>query len=166
MKMSLIAAMDRNRLIGSNNQLPWHLPADLAHFKQITMGKPIVMGRKTYESIGRPLPGRTNIVLSRSGFKAQGIEVVSSICEAVAMAATAEELVVIGGGSIYEMVIDVVDQMHLTVVEGEFTGDAWFPVFDDEQWVISSEEKHFADEKNQYDYSYLTYDRNELIRKK
>lgn len=158
--------MDRNRLIGSNNQLPWHLPADLAHFKQITMGKPIVMGRKTYESIGRPLPGRTNIVLSRSGFKAQGIEVVSSICEAVAMAATAEELVVIGGGSIYEMVIDVVDQMHLTVVEGEFTGDAWFPVFDDEQWVISSEEKHLADEKNQYDYSYLTYDRNELIRKK
>lgn len=166
MKMSLIAAMDRNRLIGSNNQLPWHLPADLAHFKQITMGKPIVMGRKTYESIGRPLPGRTNIVLSRSGFKAQGIEVVSSICEAVAMAATAEELVVIGGGSIYEMVIDVVDQMHLTVVEGEFTGDAWFPVFDDKQWVISSEEKYFADEKNQYDYSYLTYDRNELIRKK
>ena len=161
MKMSLIAAMDRNHLIGNKNQLPWHLPADLAHFKQITMGKPIVMGRKTYESIGRPLPGRINIVLSRSNFKADGVEVVSSICEAVAKVANAEELVVIGGSTIYEMVIDVVDQMYITFIEADFDGDAWFPEFDAEQWSVSKEEKYCADEKNKYDYRYVTYDKKE-----
>jgi len=161
MKMSLIAAMDRNRLIGNKNQLPWHLPADLAHFKQVTMGKPIVMGRKTYESIGKPLPGRTNIVISRSDYKAEGVEVVSSICAAVAKVANADELVVIGGSTIYEMVIDVVDQMYLTFVEAEFTGDTWFPAFDSEKWFISSEEKHAADEKNKYDYRYVTYEKKE-----
>lgn len=164
MILSLIAAMDRNRLIGNNNQLPWHLPVDLAHFKKITLGKPIVMGRKTYESIGRPLPGRTNIVLSRSGFQADGVECVSNICEAVAKVANADEIVVIGGSSIYEMLLDVVDRMYLTFVDGDFKGDAWFPEFDVEQWSISEEEMMTADKDNQYGCRFITYDKNaELV---
>jgi len=159
MILSLIVAMDRSRLIGNNNQLPWHLPVDLAHFKKTTMGKPVVMGRKTYESIGRALPGRTNIVLSRSDFKADDVEVVSSICEAVAKVADAEELVVIGGGTIYEMTIDVVDRMYITFVDGDFNGDAWFPEFDPELWAVSAEEKLPADEKNKYDCTFITYDK-------
>ena len=159
MKLSLIAAMDRNRLIGNNNQLPWHLPADLAHFKQVTMGKSIVMGRKTYESIGRPLPGRTNIVLSRQGFEAEGVVNVSSICEATALTVTEDEIMVIGGGTIYQSLIDVVDRMYITYVDGEFSGDAWFPDFDETQWVIGSEETVCADENNQYDCRFVTYDR-------
>ena len=159
MKLSLIAAMDRNRLIGNNNQLPWHLPADLAHFKQVTMGKSIVMGRKTYESIGRPLPGRTNIVLSRQGFEAEGVVNVSSICEATALTVTEDEIMVIGGGTIYQSLIDVVDRMYITYVDGEFSGDAWFPDFDETLWVIGSEETVCADENNQYDCRFVTYDR-------
>ena len=151
--------MDRNRLIGNNNQLPWHLPADLAHFKQVTMGKSIVMGRKTYESIGRPLPGRTNIVLSRQGFEAEGVVNVSSICEATALTVTEDEIMVIGGGTIYQSLIDVVDRMYITYVDGEFSGDAWFPDFDETQWVIGSEETVCADENNQYDCRFVTYDR-------
>ena len=149
--------MDRNRLIGNNNRLPWHLPVDLAHFKQVTMGKSIVMGRKTYESIGRPLPGRTNIVLSRQGFEAEGVVNVASICEATALTVTEDEIMVIGGGTIYQSLIDVVDCMYITYVDGEFSGDAWFPDFDETQWVISSEETVSADENNQYDCRFVTY---------
>ena len=162
MSLSLIVAMDRNRLIGNNNQLPWHLPADLAHFKQVTMGKPIVMGRKTYESIGRPLPGRKNIVLSRAGFSADGVEVVSSICEAIAKVADAEEVMVIGGSTIYESVIDVVDRIYLTIIENEFSGDAWFPTFDMALWSVSSEEDFVADDKNHYAYRFITYQRKDI----
>ena len=159
MRFSLIAAMDRNRLIGNNNELPWHLPADLAHFKQVTMGKPIVMGRKTYESIGRPLPGRTNIVLSRQGFQAEGVVSVSSICEATTLTVNDEELMVIGGSSIYESVLDVVDRMYITYVDGEFSGDAWFPEFDDNLWSLSDESILEANEKNQYGCRFVTYDK-------
>ena len=159
--LSLIVAMDRNRLIGNNNQLPWHMPADLAHFKQVTMGKPIVMGRKTYESIGRPLPGRKNIVLSRAGYSADGVEVVSSICEAVATVADAKEVMIIGGATIYASVLDVVDRIYLTIIDDEFSGDAWFPEFDKELWTVISEEQFSADDKNRYAYRFITYERKD-----
>jgi len=140
MVISIIAAMDRNHLIGDNNQLPWHLPADFAHFKSVTMGKPIIMWRKTYESIGKPLPGRTNIVLSRNpDLQFEGVECVSSFEDAVALVADSAELLVIGGSTIYQMLLPQVDRMYITYVDGEFKGDAWFPDFDESEWIRSEE---------------------------
>ncbi len=158
MLVSIIAAMDRNRLIGNNNQLPWHLPADLAHFKQVTMGKPIIMGRKTYESIGRPLPGRTNIVLTRSAdFQADGVVLEHTLEAAINSAGDVEEVMIIGGGTIYEMALPIADRLYLTYVESAFEGDAWFPEFDLAQWQIIDEQAHQADENNSSDYRFVTY---------
>ena len=160
MIVSIIAAMDRNRLIGKRNQLPWHLPADLAHFKKVTMGKPIIMGRKTFESIGRPLPGRTNIVLTRSvDFSAEGVSIVASLEQALALAAAEDEAVIIGGSSIYELALPQVDRLYLTYIENSFEGDAWFPDFDLGQWQIVASEEHSADKKNPCDYRFVTYQR-------
>lgn len=160
MLVSIIAAMDRNRLIGSNNQLPWHLPADLAHFKQVTMGKPIIMGRKTYESIGRPLPGRTNIVLTRSpDFHAEGVVTANTLQQALDYASVEDEVMIIGGSSIYELALPGADRLYLTYVESDCEGDAWFPEFDIERWRIVASEQHAADEKNSSDYRFVTYDR-------
>jgi len=160
MLVSIIAAMDRNRLIGDNNQLPWHLPADFAHFKSITMGKPIVMGRKTYESIGKPLPGRTNIVLTRNpAICYEGVECVASFKDAVTLAADAEELMIIGGSTIYEMLLPMADRMYITYVEGEFKGDAWFPDFDKSQWLEKEVIVREADEKNLYDCRFVTLEK-------
>ena len=160
MLVSIIAAMDRNRLIGNNNQLPWHLPADLAHFKRVTMGKPIIMGRKTYESIGRPLPGRTNIVLTRSpDFNAEGVLIANSLQQALDYVAVEEEVMVIGGSTIYELALPRADRLYLTYVEDSFEGDAWFPDFDLEQWSIVASEEHSADEKNSSAYRFVTYAR-------
>lgn len=158
MIISLIAAMDNNRLIGSDNSLPWHLPADLAHFKNITMSKPILMGRKTYESIGRPLPGRTNIVLTRSSdVQIEGVTVVNSIEDAVLVVSDVEELMVIGGGSIYELLLPKADRMYISYVEGEFEGDAWFPEFDEGEWEIIDDKIQVPDEKNSYACRFVTY---------
>ena len=160
MIISLISAMDRNRLIGNNNQLPWHLPADFAHFRAVTMGKPIVMGRKTWESIGKPLPGRTNIVLSRNpDARFEGAVCVSSFDEAVAVVPEAEEIMIIGGSSIYEMLLPIADRMYLTFVDAEFDGDAWFPDFDENQWQVTESKEHPADEKNVYDCRFVTLQR-------
>ena len=158
MIISLIAAMDRNRLIGKNNQLPWHLPADFAHFKAVTMGKPIVMGRKTFESIGRPLPERQNIVLSRnSDFSLDGADVVNSLDQAKAVAGDAPELVVIGGSTIYQLALPEADRIYLTHVEGEFEGDAWFPEFESELWSVKDETSTEIDDKNAYRCRFMTY---------
>ena len=152
--------MDRNHLIGNKNQLPWHLPADFSHFKAVTMGKPIVMGRKTFESIGKPLPGRKNIVLSRnSELKFEGVDCVSDFSQAVSLVADVEELMVIGGSAIYEMLLPAVDRMYLTYVEAEFSGDAWFPEFDKNQWIEAEVVARPADEKNAYDCRFVTLDR-------
>ena len=160
MLVSIIAAMDRNRLIGNNNQLPWHLPADLAHFKRVTMGKPIIMGRKTYESIGRPLPGRTNIVLTRSpDFNAEGVLIANSLQQALDYVAVEEEVMVIGGSTIYELALPRADRLYLTYVEDSFEGDAWFPDFDLEQWSIVASEEHSADETNSSAYRFVAYAR-------
>ena len=152
--------MDRNHLIGNNNQLPWHLPADFAHFKAVTMGKPIVMGRKTFESIGKPLPGRKNIVLSRNPeLKFEGVDCVSDFSQAVSLVADVEELMVIGGSAIYEMLLPTVDRMYLTYVEAEFSGDAWFPEFDKNQWIETEVVVRPADEKNIYDCLFVTLEK-------
>ena len=160
MILSLIAAMDKNRLIGRDNALPWHLPADLAHFKNITMAKPILMGRKTYDSIGRPLPGRTNIVITRSDdIEIEGVTVVNSIEDAISTVPDAEELMVIGGSLIYELVLPKAHRMYLSFVEGEFEGDAWFPEFNENEWEITGTQTQTADEKNVHACRFVTYER-------
>ena len=160
MIISIIAAMDRNRLIGNSNQLPWHLPADFAHFKAVTMGKPIIMGRKTFESIGKPLPGRTNIVLSRNpDICFDGVVCVAGFEQAVAVVPDADEVMVIGGSSIYEMLLPQVNRLYLTYVDAAFEGDAWFPEFDENQWLEKEVVKRPADEKNAYDCRFVTLER-------
>lgn len=159
MMISLIAAMDKNRLIGKENGLPWHLPADFKHFKEVTMGKPIIMGRKTFESIGKPLPGRKNIVISRKGFSKEGVTVVDSIEQALREVESAEEVMIIGGASFYEQMIDKADRIYLTLVDAECEGDAWFPELDINDWDIISETMYKADEKNNYNFTIKVYQR-------
>lgn len=161
MILSIIAAMDRNHLIGNDNQLPWHLPADFAHFRAKTMGKPIVMGRKTFDSIGKPLPGRINIVLSRNpGTQYEGVKCAGSLKDAISLVPDAEEIMIIGGSTIYEMLLPQVDRMYLTYVDGEFEGDAWFPEFDQSQWQETEAVLHHKDEKNIYDCRFVTLEKN------
>lgn len=159
MIISLIAAMDNNQLIGVKNGLPWHLPADFKHFKQVTMGKPVLMGRKTYESIGKPLPGRKNIVVTRSGFEADGVLTASSIDAALALVSDEAEVMILGGANIYQQMIDKADKMYLTHVHAECEGDAWFPEFDMNEWDIASRQSVSADEKNNYDFDIVEYQR-------
>lgn len=157
--------MDRNHLIGNNNQLPWHLPADFAHFKSVTMGKPVIMGRKTYESIGRPLPGRKNIVLSRDpDARFEGIESVTSFEQALALVPEADEVMVIGGSAVYEMLLPEVDRLYITFVDAEFEGDAWFPEFDIGQWQEVESVALPADEKNLYSCRFVTLDRTSAVK--
>ena len=157
--VTLIAAMGNNRAIGLDGAMPWHLPAELQHFKQATMGKAILMGRKTWQSIGRPLPGRQNIVISRnSGFIADGVDVVGSLDEAIEIAG-AEEVMVIGGGQLYTLALPLAQRMVLTLIDIEPEADTWFPNWDDRQWQ-QTEERHFeADEKNKLNYRIVEYSR-------
>lgn len=158
--ISLIVAMDRNRLIGRGNALPWHLPADLAHFKSITLGKPIVMGRKTYESIGRPLPGRHNIVVSRNpDFSAPGCTVVASVEAALAAAGDVPEVMVIGGAQVYAEALPRAQRIYLTRVDAAFEGDAWFPALDAAVWRECHCAEHAPDDRNPYPYVFLVLER-------
>ena len=160
--ISLIVAMDRNGLIGRDNGLPWHLPADLKHFKATTLGKPVVMGRKTYESIGRPLPGRHNIVVSRNPeFDAPGCTVVHSASAAIAAAGDVEEVMIIGGAQLYTELLPYTQRIYLTRVDAEFNGDAWFPELDAEAWNEISRVDCAADEKNDYACSFLILERRD-----
>ncbi len=135
MKFSLIAALSRNRVIGLENRLPWYLSADLKRFKSLTWGKPILMGRKTHESIGRPLPGRHNIVItSNPGFHVKGCSIARTVDEAIALAAGEDELMVIGGESLYKRFLADADRLYLTLIEQEFEGDAYFPDFSISEW--------------------------------
>lgn len=139
--VSLIVAMTNDRVIGADNGLPWRLPADLKRFKAITMGKPILMGRKTWESIGRPLPGRRNIVISRNPeYVAEGAEVLASLEDALAASADAEEVMIMGGANIYEQALPLVDKMYLTLIDLDVAGDAHFPAFDMGDWQQVAEE--------------------------
>ena len=145
-KLALIAAMARNRVIGRDNAMPWHLPEDLRYFKATTLGKPIVMGRKTFDSLGRPLPGRTNIVVSRQpDFTLEGAQVFASIDAALsaarqqAQADGVDEVMVIGGDNLYRQTLERADRIYLTRIESESEGDAWFPAFDEQAWAVVSE---------------------------
>ncbi|HAJ91173.1 MAG TPA: type 3 dihydrofolate reductase [Gammaproteobacteria bacterium] len=160
MKISIVVAMDTKGVIGRDNGLPWHLPADLQHFKRTTMGKPILMGRKTHESIGRPLPGRTNIVITRdSGYRADGCVVVHSIESALEAAGAQDEIMVIGGAEFYRQVLPRTDTIYLTRIHESFDGDTCFPDLDDADWREVERSDHTADGKNPHDYSFIRLDR-------
>lgn len=167
MVLSFIVAVSDNNAIGVNNQLPWHLPEDLKFFKRTTLGKPVIMGRKTYESLGKPLPGRLNIVLSQSGNVTLPDEVLlyDSLTEATERVEEepVEEAFVIGGGKIFELAIPYVDRMYITRVHTIIEGaDAFFPDIDHTHWKMTWEEKHTKDEKHKFDYTFQHYERIEL----
>ena len=152
--------MDTKGVIGRDNGLPWHLPADLQYFKQTTMGKPILMGRKTHESIGRPLPGRTNIVITRdTGYRAAGCVVVNSIDAALAAAGEQDEIMVIGGAEFYRQVLPHTDTIYLTRIHESFDGDTFFPELNGANWHEVERSDHAADAKNPHDYSFIRLDR-------
>ena len=158
--ISIIVAASANNVIGRQGDLPWRLSDYLKHFKAITMGKPIVMGRKTWESIGRPLPGRQNIVITRqAGFAAEGCDVVRSLDEAIATAGDADEIVVIGGSQIYALALPMAERLYLTRVHAEVEGDAYFPDVDAGRWLRVADEAHEADDRNEFDFSFRVYDR-------
>lgn len=158
-KISLIVAMTPTGVIGDKNQLLWHLPNDLKHFKALTLGKPIVMGRKTYESIGRPLPGRQNIVLTRqSDVNIPGCDVVRSAAEAVRIA-EGDELMVIGGREIYQLFFPLATHLYITWVAANLSGETVFPKWHQTDWEIQSEASHPADPQHAYAYSFISYQR-------
>jgi dihydrofolate reductase len=148
--------MARNAVIGRDNGLPWRLPADLQHFKTVTLGKPVLMGRKTYESIGKPLPGRTNLVLTRdSGWRAQGVVVVHSIEEAL----QGGEVAGIGGAEVFRLLIPLATRIYLTRIQADIPGDTVFPPLDYSQWVETARRSFAADERNAYDMTFVTLER-------
>ncbi len=166
MKVALIAAFAQNLVVGIDNTLPWHLPEDLKYFKRTTSGKAIIMGRKTYESIGRPLPNRTNIVVSRNPqFQAEGIVMVESLeaaikhAESVNLINGIDEVMVIGGAAIYEAALPLADRLYITHVHANVDGDAFFPKVNFEQWNEVSIENFNKDESNPFDYSFAVYDK-------
>lgn len=157
--ISFIVAMDDNNVIGHQNQLPWQLPADLAYFKKITIGHPIIMGRKTYESIGRPLPGRRNIVITRdTSYQADGIDIVHSIDEAVKLVGE-DEAFIIGGANIFEQAFEYAQKLYITYIHEVFIGDTYFRKFNLNEWELESSVKGIKDEKNHYDYEFVVYNR-------
>lgn len=157
--ISLIVAMDRNRLIGRNGELPWRLPNDLKHFKRSTLGKTVLMGRKTWDSLGRPLPERENWVLTRDrGFAAEGARVFHDLDAALAAHGDGE-LMVIGGAELYRQVLPKATRLYLTEVDAAVEGDAWFPQFDRQQWRTVHEESHQPDERHAWPYRFLTLER-------
>lgn len=161
--ISLIVAMDKNRLIGANGRLPWHLPDDMKWFREQTMGKPVIMGRKTFESIPerfRPLPGRHNIVLThRRDYAAEGVTVVHTIEAALTAAGDVAEIVVIGGAELYTQLLPQADRLYLTQIDAEFDGDAYFPEFDLAVWHEIYRQEHLADDRHDYAFTWLIWER-------
>ena len=159
--LSIIAALSRNRVIGKDNQLPWRLPADLKHFKAVTLGKPVIMGRKTFESIGKPLPGRDNIVVSRDPqYQADGgIVVAHSLDEALAHTHAAAEVMLIGGAQLYAQALPRAQRLYLTLIHADIDGDAHFPDYDPAAWRETAREDHAPDENNPYPYSFVILER-------
>ncbi|SMP30987.1 dihydrofolate reductase [Chryseobacterium profundimaris] len=158
---TIVVAMGEKNEIGFENQLLWHLPKDLKHFKEITSGHPVIMGRKTYESIGKPLPNRTNIVVSgKNDWFEEGILIVGSIKEAIKFAKKIDEdIFIIGGGKIYEQTINIVDRLEVTLVKADLKADTFFPKIDSKIWKKTDEICHEKDEKNQYDFCFQTYEK-------
>jgi dihydrofolate reductase len=162
MKLILIAAVANNNVIGQNNKLLWHMPADLKHFKELTIGRTMIMGRKTFESIGKPLPGRRTIVVTRNkDYDAMGCEVATDIRDALCKVKDEQEVFVAGGGEIYRQVINLhcTRRLCLTRVYAHFEGDSFFPEINREKWELVEREPQPADEKNPYPFAFLTYKR-------
>lgn len=160
MKLSIVAAVANNNVIGSENKLIWHLPADLKHFKELTLGHTLIMGRKTFESIGKPLKGRKTIVVtSKEDYDAQGEEVAHSLKEAVRMVKHEKDVFVAGGSDIYEQAMELYHtrRMYITRIFANFDGDAFFPEIDTGKWELLEMEEHEPDEKNKYPYAFMTY---------
>ena len=160
MKLAIIVATDEQGLIGKDNDLPWKLSADLQYFRRVTMGKPLIMGRSTHESIGRALPGRQNIVVTKNtSFSAEGCTIAHSVDEALQACEDTEEVMVMGGASLYEQFLPHAKRLYLTHVHASLEGDTWFPDWHKSEWQEVSREDHLADDKNEYDYSFSVFDR-------
>ncbi len=161
MTLTAIAAVAQNGVIGNNNDLIWHLPDDLKHFKNLTKGHTIIMGRKTWESIGaRPLPLRTHIIITRnSDYAAQGAHVVSTLAEALELAKEDDQPYIVGGGEIYQLAMPYLNRMELTIVHHDFEGDTHFPNYTEEEWKTTHTERHEADERHAYPFTFITLDR-------
>lgn len=165
--------MAHQRVIGKDNQMPWHLPADLRHFKAVTLGKPVIMGRKTYESIGKALPGRRNIVISRDvTLSYEDAEVVHSLADALKKVTEPykqwqppTEVMIIGGGSIYQEALPLADRLYLTFIDLNVDGDTHFPAWRGDDWEIVEREAHEADEKNKYGYQFVTLEKVQVLQK-
>lgn len=159
-RVSVIAALARNRVIGIENRLPWRLPEDLAHFKALTLNHPILMGRKTFESLGRPLPGRTNIVITRNAdYRPDGCLVADSIPTAIALCQDADEIFFIGGAELYAQAIPLADRLYLTEVDIDATGDAWFPAYDASAFREDSRESHVGEKGDALQFDFVVYER-------
>ncbi|WP_426415731.1 dihydrofolate reductase [Aestuariirhabdus sp. LZHN29] len=166
MRIAMIAAVAENGAIGINNKLPWYLPGDLRYFKAVTMGKPVIMGRKTFDSLRKPLPGRTNIVITRDlNYQPEGVKVVHSLEDGLELAQNIglinglDEMMVIGGEQIYRLALEKADRLYLTKVYQSFDGDAWFPEVDLSQWSEVQREDHFSEDEPPMQFSYLVLDR-------
>jgi len=162
MKIALIAALDEGHVIGNETGMPWHLPADLRHFKEVTMGKPLIMGRTTWETIGKPLPGRRNIIVTRNvGYQAPGCQVANSVDAALAIAARDEpdEVMIIGGGQLYAQTIERADRLYLTLIQAHLTGDTRFPDYHQYTWHEISSESFKADDRNAFDLVFQVLER-------
>lgn len=159
--LNLIWAMDRNGLIGKDNKMPWHLPAEFAYFRKVTTGHPIVMGRRTFESIGKPLPGRTNVIVTRNPDYAPKDCLVMHSTEQVLEQFGGQPIFIIGGGQIYRAFLPYAEKLFVTVIDHEFAGDEYFPTVDWTQWQLTAEEPGTRDEKNPFDYSMRVYQRKQ-----
>ncbi len=158
--VTIIAAVAENNALGKNNELIWHLPADLKRFKKVTNGHYIIMGRKTFESLGKPLPNRTTVIITRNtDYQAEGCIVVNSLEEALIKAAAEDNVYILGGAEIYRQAIEIADVLDLTILHHSFEADAFFPKIDTSIWKETKREDFIADEKNAYDYSFVTYKR-------
>ena len=166
MIISIIVAIGNSRVIGKGNALPWNLPADMEHFRQMTAGKPVIMGQKTFESIGKPLAGRTNVIITLDkNYKVPGCIIVHSIEECLGAVKEFEEVMIIGGASIYKQFLPLANRMYLTLVHGDFDGDFYFPEWDSNEWQEVERVEHEADEKNPHRLSFVTLERkNDLKR--
>jgi dihydrofolate reductase len=164
MKLAIIVATDEQGLIGKDNDLPWKLSADLQYFRRVTMGKPIIMGRNTHDSIGRALPGRKNIIVTKNkAYQAEGCTVVHSVDDALLACEQVEEVMVMGGASLYEQFLPRADKLYLTQVHASISGgDTWFPEWHKNEWLEISREDYLADEKNDYAYSFIVYEKIKL----
>ncbi|RZA00851.1 MAG: dihydrofolate reductase [Sphingobacteriaceae bacterium] len=159
MTISIVVAIAKNHAIGKDNQLLWHLPKDLKHFKEITSGHTIIMGRKTYESVGKPLPNRRNIIITRQNITIEGCEVVNSIDDALKLCTGEDEVFIVGGAEIYKQAMPLTDRIYLTIVHQEFEGDTYFPEIKEGIWKETARQDHGTDEKHLFSYSFITLER-------